>query len=102
MKFQMILDATVFHTHFSLDHNSYVLPLMVFFKLCHHDLTEIVPKRKLGQRNKLNDIKLNGNMNYHFLISKCIRCNCCIFSVSSIGCTFLVYFCTVLSNQLGS
>lgn len=56
----MTLGATVFHTHFSLDHNSYVLSLMVFFKLYHHDLAEIIPKRKLGQRNKLNDIKLNG------------------------------------------
>lgn len=56
----MILDEAVFHSHFSLNHNSYVLPLMVFFKLCHHDLTEIVPKRKLGQGNELNDIKLNG------------------------------------------
>lgn len=40
----MILNANVFHTHFSLNHNSYFL----------HDLTEFVPKRKLGQGNKLN------------------------------------------------
>lgn len=47
------------HTHFSLNHYSYVMSLMLFFKLYHHDLTEIIPKRKLGQGNKLNDIKLN-------------------------------------------
>lgn len=48
----MILEAIVFHTDFSLDHNSYVLPLMVFFKLSHHDLAETVPNINVDQRKK--------------------------------------------------
>lgn len=74
MKYQVILEAIIFHTYLSPDQTSYFLPLMVFLKLDHHHLTEIVPKKNLGQRDKHNHIKLNGKFgNYHFLISKFIK-----------------------------
>lgn len=74
MKFQVILEANIFHTDLSLDRTSHFLPLMVFLKLGHHHLTETVTKKNLGQRDKRNHIKLNGKFGkYHFLISKFIE-----------------------------
>lgn len=74
MKFQMILKAIVFHIDLSLVHTSHFLPLVVFLKFDHHHLTETVPEKTLGRRDKCNYIKLNGKPgNYHFLISKFIR-----------------------------
>lgn len=74
MKFQMILKAIVFHIDLSLVHTLHFLLLVVFLKFDHHHLTEIVPKKTMGQRDKYNYIELNGKPgNYHFLISEFIR-----------------------------
>lgn len=73
MKFQVILEADIFHTDLSLDRTPHFLPLMVFLKLYQYHLTETVTKKNLGQRDKHNHIKLNGKFaKYHFLISKFI------------------------------